>query len=108
MDVEEDCLLVEGGQGRGEPDMLTLLPLTPQLPGGSGRMIPWFGTIKGFATVPRERGAAGAPAGSRPPKAIMILTEGGQLVVHQLQEWRPTPITLPFQVGHHGMGRSRA
>jgi hypothetical protein len=27
----------------------------------------------------------------------MILTEGGQLVVHELASWQPTPLTLPIQ-----------
>lgn len=27
----------------------------------------------------------------------MILTEGGQLVIHDLQHWQPTPLTLPVQ-----------
>ena len=31
------------------------------------------------------------------PRGLMILTEGGQLVVHDLQQWQPTPLTLPVQ-----------
>jgi hypothetical protein len=31
------------------------------------------------------------------PQGLMILTEGGQLVVHDLQQWQPTPLTLPVQ-----------
>jgi hypothetical protein len=51
-DGGEDCLLVFGGQGEGEPDMLTLLPLAPQPDGdGGGRQVPWFGSIKGLCTV---------------------------------------------------------
>ena len=40
--------------------------------------------------------AAPAPAcgGAR---ALMILTEGGQLVVHDLLHWQPQPLTLPAQ-----------
>lgn len=29
--------------------------------------------------------------------SLMVLTEGGQLVIHDLQEWHPYPLTLPFQ-----------
>lgn len=48
----EDCLLVFGGQGQSEPDMLALLPLTAQPDGdGGGRQVPWFGNIKGLCTV---------------------------------------------------------
>ena len=35
-------------------------------------------------------------AGGR-PRALQILTEGGQLVVHDLQQWAPQPLTLPAQ-----------
>jgi hypothetical protein len=93
-DGGEDCLLVFGGQGEGEPDMLTLLPLAPQPDGdGGGRQVPWFGSIKGLCTMP----AAGALSPSDPPLGLMILTEGGQLVVHELASWQPTPLTLPIQ-----------
>jgi hypothetical protein len=48
----DDCLLVFGGQGEGEPDMLTLLPLAAQPAGeGGGRLVPWFGSIKGVCMV---------------------------------------------------------
>lgn len=53
----EDCLLVFGGQGKEEPDMLTLLPLVAQQAGeGGGRQVPWFGNIKGLCQV---RGGSG-------------------------------------------------
>ncbi|PSC76739.1 R-Tomsyn-like family [Micractinium conductrix] len=91
----EDCLLVFGGQGKEDPDMLTLLPLAAQQPGeGGGRQVPWFGAIKGFCTMPADGGAAGSGGRAR---GLMILTEGGQLVVHDLQRWQPTPLTLPIQ-----------
>ncbi|EFN53326.1 hypothetical protein CHLNCDRAFT_137041 [Chlorella variabilis] len=90
----EDCLLVFGGQGQSEPDMLALLPLTAQPDGdGGGRQVPWFGNIKGLCTMP----AQGALSGSERPRGLMILTEGGQLVVHDLASWQPTPLTLPIQ-----------
>lgn len=58
----EDCLLVFGGQGEGEPDMLSLLPMMAQpaagATAGGGRQIPWFGNIKGFCMVRRLVGRA--------------------------------------------------
>lgn len=32
------------------------------------------------------------------PLSLLVLTEGGQLVVHDLATWQPMPLTLPFQV----------
>lgn len=40
---------------------------------------------------------AGSVAGSDAPESLMVLTEGGQLVVHDLKEWHPYPLSLPFQ-----------
>ena len=94
---DEDSLLVCGGQGAGEPDMLTLLPMAPQSPGQErGHSIPWFGTIEGFALVPAAVGRGALAHVCDRPEALMILTEGGQLVVHDLRTWQPTPLTLPF------------
>ena len=31
------------------------------------------------------------------PAAIMVLTEGGQLMVHDLNTFQPVPLSLPFQ-----------
>lgn len=42
----DDWLMVLGGQAADEPDMLTKLPLVAH---ATGRTMPWFGTIKGFA-----------------------------------------------------------
>ena len=48
----DDGLLVFGGQGEGEPDMLTLLPLAAQpAREGGGLLVPWFGSIKGVCMV---------------------------------------------------------
>lgn len=85
---DEDCLLVRGGQPRGEPEMLTLLPLRPQSKGwpveGDGhKVVPWFGNIQGYAVVE--------------DKSLMVLTEGGQIIVHDLRSWTPTPVMLPAQ-----------
>ncbi|KAL4458921.1 hypothetical protein ABPG75_013786 [Micractinium tetrahymenae] len=90
----DDCLLVFGGQGREEPDMLTMLPLAAQQAGeGGGRQVPWFGAIQGFCQMPADCPLA---ADDR-SRGLMILTEGGQLVIHDLLHWQPTPLTLPVQ-----------
>ena len=96
----EDCLLVCGGQAASDPDMLTLVPLDPQgeIPPST---VPWFGTLKAHALMPRVTNSGGGgnntTAGAVSDDALMVLTEGGQLVVHDLHEWHPHPLTLPFQ-----------
>ncbi|KAL4431642.1 hypothetical protein ABPG77_001484 [Micractinium sp. CCAP 211/92] len=91
----DDCLLVFGGQSKEEPDMLTLLELAAQQAGeGGGRQVPWFGAILGFCQMPADGPLAAADDS---PRGLMILTEGGQLVIHDLQQWQPTPLTLPVQ-----------
>lgn len=87
----EDRLLVCGGQNASDPDMLTLLPLE-QDGGAAPLTVPWFGVLKAHAVMPR----AGS-LGRFDSEALMLLTEGGQLVVHDLREWQPQPLTLPFQ-----------
>ena len=57
--------------------------------------LPWFGTIDGYALVPPP-GSLGAVDD---PAAIIVLTEGGQLMVHDLKTGAPVPLSLPFQVG---------
>lgn len=98
----QDSLLVCGGQGAGEPDMLSLLPLAPQAPGAErGQTLPWFGDIQGYALVAAGAGAGAlgldhTTASGEAAAAVMILTEGGQLVVHDLASWTPQPLTLPL------------
>lgn len=41
--------------------------------------------------------AEGALSPDDRPRALQILTEGGQLVVHDLHDWQPQPLTLPAQ-----------
>ena len=94
------CMLVRGGQAEGEPDMLSFLPL--QRAKGPARLVPWFGNVQAHALVAEPRGPGSAAASAAAlraaaPQALMVLTEGGQLVVHELQTWTPTPLTLPFQ-----------
>ncbi len=57
--------------------------------------LPWFGTVEGYALVPPE----GALTADEDPAAIIVLTEGGQLMVHDLKTFTPVPLNLPFQVG---------
>ena len=55
--------------------------------------IPWFGTVQGWALVPPEASINEFDD----PTAIMVLTEGGQLMVHDLHTFQPVPLSLPFQ-----------
>lgn len=61
---------------------------------GEGQPLPWFGTIDGYGLVPPP-GSLGA---GDDPAAIIVLTEGGQLMVHDLKTGAPVPLSLPFQV----------
>lgn len=45
---------------------------------------------------------AGALGVHEDPAAIIVLTEGGQLMVHDLKTGAPVPLSLPFQVGFEG------
>ena len=80
-----ECLLMLGGQDVGHPDMLSLVSLEPA---GWSRedivTIPWFGDIISYSMMHEEN-------------KVMILTEGGQLVVHDLATWEPLPVSLKFQ-----------
>jgi hypothetical protein len=49
--------------------------------------------VAGAALVPGE-GALGRGAA---PAAALVLTEGGQLMVHDLETLQPAPLTLAFQ-----------
>ena len=96
----EDCLLVCGGQPREDPDMLTLLPLDPEN-AIEQKMVPWFGTLKAHALMMSAGSSNGSGSDSSSSSAtvegLIVLTEGGQLVVHDLLDWHPTPLTLPLQ-----------
>ena len=62
---------------------------------GEPHSIPWFGSVRGFALVPPD----GSISERDNPAAVMVLTEGGQLMVHDLKTFQPVPLSLPFQVG---------
>ncbi|KAL0052569.1 hypothetical protein WJX82_004051 [Trebouxia sp. C0006] len=96
-------LLVLGGQMLEMPPALTILPLEC-LSGNGGQQghtngdfqphsIPWFGAVQGWALVPPEASINEYDD----PAAIMVLTEGGQLMVHDLNTFQPVPLSLPFQ-----------
>lgn len=59
----------------------------------SAHALPWFGAVQGFALVP-PKGSLGA---SGRPAAVIVLSEGGQLMVHDLANLQPMPLSLPFQ-----------
>jgi hypothetical protein len=55
--------------------------------------LPWFGAVQGCALVPPKGslGVVGEPA------AVMVLSKGGQLMLHDLKTLQPVPLSLPFQ-----------
>ena len=61
--------------------------------GGPAQALAWFGAVAGAVLVPEE-GVLGRRA---PPGAVLVLTEGGQLMAHDLASLQPAPLTLPFQ-----------
>ncbi len=61
--------------------------------GGDPQALAWFGAVAGAALVPGE----GALGRSAAPAAALVLTEGGQLMVHDLETLQPAPLTLAFQ-----------
>ncbi|KAK9839762.1 hypothetical protein WJX84_009163, partial [Apatococcus fuscideae] len=95
---DNSSLLILGGQAEDEPAVLSLLPM-PNLHQEHRRQhedihtLPWFGAVKGFALVPPE----GSINEDDDPVAVIVLTEGGQLMVHDLANMQPVPLSLPFQ-----------
>ncbi len=61
--------------------------------GGKPQALAWFGAVAGAVLVPAE----GAMGRGGPPAGALVLTEGGQLMVHDLATLQPSPLTLPFQ-----------
>ena len=55
--------------------------------------LPWYGVIKGFALVPQK----GAIEAGSDPAAVLVLMEGGQLVLFDLPDLQPVPLNLPLQ-----------
>lgn len=101
---EEDCLLVFGGQPLEEPSGLNLFQLAlEQTPEELSEHVPltgkptglaWFGTILDFALVPPK----GSMEHFDDPVGIIVLTEAGNLVMHDLESGAPTPFSMPFQM----------
>ena len=57
------------------------------------RSLPWYGMIRGFTVVP-QKGSLDAAA---PAAALVVLMEGGQMVLFDLPELHPVPLSLPLQ-----------
>lgn len=99
----EDCLLVRGGQSIDDPEMLTLLPLdTDKLQ--DAVTLPWFGELKvhiGIQFLSQKKESTKRPSLIKQEQfdsfSVMMLTTGGQLVVHNLELWEPRPLTFPMQ-----------
>ena len=88
---DKDCLMVLGGQEEGVPDMISLLSLEPEDKEEDTVIIPWFGTVVAHSLMdPAESEDVAS-------HSILILTEGGQLVVHDIASASPSPLSLKFQ-----------
>lgn len=57
------------------------------------RTLPWYGMIHGFAVVPR-RGSISANA---PGAAVVVLMEFGHVILFELPDLNPNPLSLPLQ-----------
>lgn len=90
----KDCLLVLGGQSKDAPDMLSLVSLEPEGNTNDIKTIPWFGDIISHTLLNgSEENQDDGPC----TDGILILTEGGQIVVHDMASWEPLPVSLKFQ-----------
>lgn len=69
-------------------------PLPPPSPTDTTpQSLHWFGTIDGTALV----GERDDPLAAGPPQGALVLTEGGQLMLHDLAQLAPLPLELPYQ-----------
>lgn len=57
------------------------------------RTLPWYGMIHGFALIP-QKGATSADASTA---AVIVLMEYGHVVLFELPDLNPNPISLPLQ-----------
>ena len=69
------------------------LPLDLQGGRPEPQSLPWYGLVKGFALVPQK----GAIEAGTDPAAVLVLMEGGQLVLFDLPDLQPVPLSLPLQ-----------
>lgn len=96
-------LLVFGGQPLEEPEGLNVFELEPLPEEEATDIFPltskpaslaWFGNIVDFEFAP--------PPGSMEhyddPVGILVLTESGNWVMHDLQSRQPIPFSMPFQI----------
>eukprot|EP00210_Caulerpa_lentillifera_P005191 g4961.t1 len=100
---ETDGLLVFGGQSQEQPPGLTLLGLhmsqdeeTSSPPEGNMKTLPWFGTIQDCSLVPPK----GSMEPFDDPVGILVLTEFGNLILHDIKQDRTIPYSMPFQTCH--------
>lgn len=99
---EEDGLLIFGGQSQEQPPGLTLLKLEalvedsegdPDSPEAVKTALPWFGIIQDSALVPPK----GSMEDFDDPVGILVLTEFGNLILHDIKQDRTIPYSMPFQ-----------
>ena len=57
------------------------------------RTLPWYGMIHGFAVVPDK----GAVSSNAPGAGVLVLMEGAHLILFELPDLHPHPISLPLQ-----------
>ena len=101
----EDQILVFGGQSLEEPAGLSLFSLSRnrqeeqsehEFVTAPHSSLAWFGNILDYELVPPK----GSMEQFDDPLGILVLTEDGNLVVHDLQLKQPVPFSMPFQICH--------
>ena len=101
----EDQILVFGGQSLEEPAGLSLFSLSRnrqeeesghELTTAPRLSLAWFGNILDFELVPPK----GSMEQFDDPLGVLVLTEDGNLVVHDLHLKQPIPFSMPFQICH--------
>ena len=55
--------------------------------------LPWYGMVHGYAVVPHK----GAITDNAPAAAILVLMEFGHLVLFELPDLNPSPLSLALQ-----------
>eukprot|EP01025_Chloroclados_australasicus_P049712 TRINITY_DN567_c0_g1_i4.p1 TRINITY_DN567_c0_g1~~TRINITY_DN567_c0_g1_i4.p1 ORF type:complete len:1139 (+),score=126.77 TRINITY_DN567_c0_g1_i4:44-3460(+) len=96
----EDKLMVLGGHGEHQPLTLSLLSMPDFYPDDpteayeqKPETFPWFGKILGYRLVPQN----GALTDYSDPSAVLVLTEGGKLMLHDLGQNNIIPLSIAYQ-----------
>lgn len=63
-------------------------------PPEAAHSLPWFGQLKGFALIPSEREMGSLHKSS---VALITLSESSQMMVFDLDDMHPLPLSMPFQ-----------